>query len=118
MSPSGPAHQIRTISAGHLRGKDKHAPHLPHGSIAVLSLGALGVVYGDIGTSPLYAINEIFFGHGGVAVTPENVRGCMSLVLWTLSIVVAFKYVLLVLRGPHIRAIQQQFGLTRQGVGR
>jgi KUP system potassium uptake protein len=101
MSPTGPAHQIRTMSAAHLRGRDKHAPHLPRGSIAVLSLGALGVVYGDIGTSPLYAVNEIFFGHGRVAVTPENVRGCMSLVLWTLTIVVAFKYVVLVLRADN-----------------
>jgi KUP system potassium uptake protein len=58
-------------------------------------------VYGDIGTSPLYAVNEIFFGHGRVAVSPENVRGSMSLVLWTLTIVVAFKYVVLVLRADN-----------------
>ncbi len=69
--------------------------------MAALTLGALGVVYGDIGTSPLYAVNEIFFGHGHVAPTPENARGCISLVIWALIIVVATKYVAFVLRADN-----------------
>ncbi len=66
-----------------------------------MTLGAIGVVYGDIGTSPLYAVNEIFFGHGHVAPTPENTRGCVSLVVWALILVVALKYVLFVLRADN-----------------
>lgn len=63
-----------------------------------LSLGALGVVYGDIGTSPLYAINEIFFGHGHTAVTMFNVYGAISLVIWALTLIITIKYVSFVLR--------------------
>ena len=72
-----------------------------HGSALALTLGALGVVYGDIGTSPLYAVNEIFFGHGHVAPTPEGARACISLVIWALIVVVALKYVLFVLRADN-----------------
>jgi len=63
-----------------------------------LALGALGIVYGDIGTSPLYAVTQIFFGYGRVPVTPENVVGCISLVVWTLTAVIAVKYGVLALR--------------------
>ncbi|MBP9687808.1 KUP/HAK/KT family potassium transporter, partial [Candidatus Woesebacteria bacterium] len=66
-----------------------------------LSLSALGVVYGDIGTSPLYAINEIFFGHGSVATNPQSVLGSISLVFWALTIVISFKYVFIVLRADN-----------------
>ncbi len=61
---------------------------------AVLTLGALGVVYGDIGTSPLYSIKEVFGGaHHPVPVSPENVLGILSLFFWSLMIVVTLKYV-------------------------
>ncbi|MCE5264950.1 MAG: KUP/HAK/KT family potassium transporter [Deltaproteobacteria bacterium] len=63
-----------------------------------LAISTLGVVYGDIGTSPLYAIKETFFGTHPLARTPENVLGILSLVFWTLFLVVSVKYVLLVLR--------------------
>jgi KUP system potassium uptake protein len=66
--------------------------------LLALSLSALGVVYGDIGTSPLYAMNETFFGTHPLARNPENVLGILSLVFWTLFLVVGVKYVLLVLR--------------------
>ncbi len=66
-----------------------------------LIVGALGIVYGDIGTSPLYAISEAFFGHYELARTPENVLGVMSLVFWSLTLVVTFKYVLLILRADN-----------------
>lgn len=69
--------------------------------IGVLTLAALGVVYGDIGTSPLYAVNQIFFGHGGVAPTPTNVYGCIALIIWALTIVVAIKYIIFVLRADN-----------------
>jgi KUP system potassium uptake protein len=69
-------------------------------ALAALTLAALGVVYGDIGTSPLYALKEIFHG-GHVAVTPANVLGILSLVFWTLTIVISLKYVLLILRADN-----------------
>jgi KUP system potassium uptake protein len=69
---------------------------------AVLALAALGVVYGDIGTSPLYAIKEVFGNaHHPVPITPDNVLGILSLVFWSLIVVVSFKYVLLILRADN-----------------
>lgn len=69
-------------------------------SLATLALGALGVVYGDIGTSPLYTVKEIF-GSGGVPLTPENIVGSISAVIWALMLVVTLKYVLLVMRADN-----------------
>jgi KUP system potassium uptake protein len=69
-------------------------------ALAALTLAALGIVYGDIGTSPLYALKEIFHG-GHVAATPANILGVLSLVFWTLTIVVSLKYVLLILRADN-----------------
>jgi KUP system potassium uptake protein len=67
----------------------------------VLSLGALGVVYGDIGTSPLYALRECFHPHHGVAPTPDNVIGILSLIFWSLTIVISFKYLIFVMRADN-----------------
>ncbi|MBP6225767.1 MAG: potassium transporter Kup [Rhizobacter sp.] len=75
-------------------------PHRPASSLAALTLGAIGVVYGDIGTSPLYALKEVF-AHGHVPLTPDNIYGVLSLVFWTLSIVVSVKYVMLILRADN-----------------
>ena len=91
---------------GAARAADKHShdqaqAHGPHGGLAVLTLGALGVVYGDIGTSPLYAINEVFFGKSAIERTPENVLGGISLVVYALTLVVAYKYLVFVLRADH-----------------
>jgi KUP system potassium uptake protein len=69
-------------------------------SLAVLTLGALGVVYGDIGTSPLYAFKEVF-APGHVPLTPENIYGVLSLMFWTLTVVVSLKYVVLILRADN-----------------
>lgn len=69
--------------------------------LGVLALGALGVVYGDIGTSPLYAINQIFFGFGGVDPSAVNIYGCISLVLWTLTLIIGIKYIIFVLRADN-----------------
>ena len=69
-------------------------------SLAALSLGAIGVVYGDIGTSPLYAFKEVF-ASGHVAVTPDNILGILSLFFWTLTIVVSIKYVGLIMRADN-----------------
>jgi len=69
-------------------------------SLAALTLGAIGVVYGDIGTSVLYAIKEIF-GSGHVPFTHANVYGVLSIVFWTLTVIVSLKYVVLVLRADN-----------------
>ena len=71
-------------------------------SKSVLALAALGVVYGDIGTSPLYTIKEIFAGaHHPVPITPDNILGILSLILWSLIVVVTLKYVIFVMRADN-----------------
>lgn len=65
--------------------------------LAGLTLAALGVVYGDIGTSPLYTLKECFDAHHGVAVTPGNIVGVVSLLIWSLILIVSVKYVGLIL---------------------
>ncbi len=75
---------------------------MPRGrALAGLAFTALGVVYGDIGTSPLYALKECFSGHHSIAPTPNNVLGVMSLVFWSLNFIVSFKYVSFVLRADN-----------------
>jgi KUP system potassium uptake protein len=69
-------------------------------SLAALTLGAIGVVYGDIGTSVLYAVKEIF-GSGHVPFTHGNVYGVLSIIFWTLTTIVSLKYVVLVLRADN-----------------
>lgn len=68
---------------------------------AALSLAALGVVFGDIGTSPLYAIRECFHGEYGIAVTEGNVLGVLSLVFWALLLVVTIKYLVFIMRADN-----------------
>ena len=70
-------------------------------STPALTLLALGVVYGDIGTSPLYAVKETFNPSHGIALTNENILGGLSTIFWALMIVVSLKYVLLVLRADN-----------------
>ena len=69
-------------------------------SLAALTLGAIGVVYGDIGTSVLYSVKEVF-GSGHVPFTQANVYGVLSLLFWTLTVIVSLKYVTLVLRADN-----------------
>ena len=69
-------------------------------SLTALTVGAIGVVYGDIGTSVLYALKEVF-GSGHVAFTPENIYGILSIFFWTLTTIVSVKYVTLVLRADN-----------------
>jgi len=74
----------------------------PRGAtLAKLALGALGVVYGDLGTSPLYSLKECFAGSHSVAPVPQNVLGVVSLVLWTLTFVVTFKYLSFVMKADN-----------------
>lgn len=68
---------------------------------AILALAALGVVYGDIGTSPLYAVRESLHPGHGVLVSPENVTGVISLIFWSMVMVICIKYLFMVLRADH-----------------
>jgi KUP system potassium uptake protein len=70
-------------------------------ALAGLALAALGVVYGDIGTSPLYALKECFGAQHGIPPTPENILGVLSLILWSLNFVVSYKYIAQVLRADN-----------------
>jgi KUP system potassium uptake protein len=69
--------------------------------LAVLALGALGVVYGDIGTSPLYAMKEVFAGNHPIPVTEANIFGSLSLFFWALIIIVSIKYVIFIMRADN-----------------
>src|ERR671935_3095962 len=72
-----------------------------HNRLLGLTLTALGVVYGDIGTSPLYAMRECFFGTHSVRPTTENVLGVLSLIIYALLLVISLKYVVLVMRADN-----------------
>ena len=69
-------------------------------SLSALVLGAIGIVYGDIGTSVLYAVKTVF-ADGHVALTPANIYGILSIFFWTLTVIVSIKYVMLVLRADN-----------------
>ncbi|MGZ6371266.1 MAG: potassium transporter Kup, partial [Bdellovibrionota bacterium] len=75
--------------------------HIRHASILKLGIGAMGVVYGDIGTSPLYAVQACFDSAFGLAPTPTNVFGILSLIFWALTLVVTVKYLLFILRADN-----------------
>ncbi|MCB4359651.1 potassium transporter Kup [Quatrionicoccus australiensis] len=77
--------------AGELTGK----------RLAVMALAALGVVYGDIGTSPLYAVKEVFAGNHPIPVTEANIFGSLSLFFWALVIIVSIKYVIFIMRADN-----------------
>ena len=77
--------------------------HGGHGSngLALMTLGALGVVFGDIGTSPLYSFKECFHASHGIAITEANVLGILSLIFWAITIMVSMKYVLFIMRADN-----------------
>jgi len=79
-----------------------HVASNPRGKrLALLTLTALGVVYGDIGTSPLYAMRECFAPHYGLTPTRTNVHGVLSLIVWALILVISVKYVIFILRADN-----------------
>jgi KUP system potassium uptake protein len=93
MSPSNPPKPSSTAA------EDPRAPRRQ--GLAALTLAAVGVVYGDIGTSPLYTIKEIFAAHTGVPLDAMHLVGALSSVLWALMLVVTLKYVVLILRADN-----------------
>lgn len=95
--PENGLKRLRTFLAATMNdthgGQSGHAPHL-----AATTLAALGIVFGDIGTSPLYAFRECFSGHHGAPPNPANLVGAASLIVWSLIMVVTVKYLLIILR--------------------
>ncbi|WP_025745868.1 potassium transporter Kup [Kallotenue papyrolyticum] len=101
-----PKHQTRrhAARAGQhgISARNAHYAHPAGGrELLLLALSALGVVYGDIGTSPLYAVRESFHGAHAVAPTPANILGVLSLIFWSLILVVSVKYILFILRADN-----------------
>src|SRR5689334_5504859 len=96
MSPA-----VTTVAASEKRSSTHPPGQRSHGDLARLSLAALGVVYGDIGTSPLYAMKECFTAPHGVNVTTENVLGVTSLFFWSLTMVIVVKYLVFVMRADN-----------------
>ncbi len=82
---------------------DPAAPHQPHppASLAALTLGALGVVFGDIGTSPLYTLRQCLLESGGGTLVTADVMGLLSLIFWSLTMVVTVKYLLFIMRADN-----------------
>jgi KUP system potassium uptake protein len=109
MSPSGVRRLPRGSSSASSSGstspstpQNRRDPHPEHSSsLGLLTLGAIGVVYGDIGTSPLYSLRECFHGQHGVAATHDNVLGVLSLIFWSLTLIISVKYILFVMRADN-----------------
>ena len=90
------------LPQGQAHGHGDHG--LRKAGVAALAIGAIGVVFGDIGTSPLYAFRETFASHHGapgIQVDPVHIHGVLSLVFWSMMIVVTFKYVLTIMRADN-----------------
>jgi KUP system potassium uptake protein len=93
---------ISALEAERIRAGEHEAPSALGSGFWALTLGSMGVVYGDIGTSPLYAVREaVSAATGGGAGTPDAVLGVISLILWALTIVVTLKYVVVLLRADN-----------------
>ncbi len=88
-------------SASEQSGGDKNTKKASGTHLPKLTLTALGIVFGDIGTSPLYALRECFHGEYGIAVSSENVLGVLSLMFWSLIMIVTIKYLVFVLRADN-----------------
>ena len=109
-------------------GSDELAPATPihHRQTALLTLGATGVVFGDIGTSPLYAMKEVFVGHHPLSVDKLHIFGALSLMFWSLMLIVTIKYVGIILRADNkgeggslslLALIQRSSGARKWGSG-
>ena len=104
-SPATGATKVRTQAAAQVAPDPADPGDAPLAArrqgLAALTLGAIGVVYGDIGTSPLYTVKEVFQPATGVALTPANLVGAVSVIFWALMLVVTLKYVVLILRADN-----------------
>src|SRR5438045_430392 len=90
-----------TVTADAVPLPDPSAHHGAKDRLPILMLGAVGVVYGDIGTSPLYAMKESFIGPHPMAVDPLHIFGVLSLIFWSLMLIVTVKYVAVAMRADN-----------------
>ncbi|GIW44547.1 MAG: putative potassium transport system protein kup 1 [Candidatus Binatia bacterium] len=90
--------QSAAVAGGSVTGFKEEGQRSP---VLGLALAALGVVFGDIGTSPLYAVRECFIGPHAVPISPHNVIGVLSLVFWSLTVVISVKYLVFVMRADN-----------------
>ncbi|MFB6317156.1 potassium transporter Kup [Saccharicrinis sp. FJH54] len=103
MSDKKQTTQISTEEPDKLRGKSFSGEEPGGKALWLAALTVLGVVFGDIGTSPLYALQKCFSGHGSVAYAPENILGLLSLIFWSLVIIITVKYIAYVMRASNER---------------
>ncbi|HEY0165097.1 MAG TPA: KUP/HAK/KT family potassium transporter, partial [Sphingomicrobium sp.] len=87
-------------------GAEADAPHdasqgHAEGSLAKLAVGAIGIVFGDIGTSPIYAFRETFAGHHTLAPDQLHIYGVLSLIFWSMMIIVTTKYLMVIMRADN-----------------
>ncbi len=101
VSASAPAGAQPPASLDAEAAAREHGNGHGNGRTMTLALAALGVVYGDIGTSPLYAVKECFHGEHAIALSQPNILGVLSLIFWSLLIVVSLKYVMFVMRADN-----------------
>jgi KUP system potassium uptake protein len=80
---------------------NEHGQHTNSESLSTMAIGAIGVVFGDIGTSPLYALKESFIGHHPLAIDHAHIFGVLSLIFWTMMLIVTLKYVFVILRADN-----------------
>src|SRR3954470_1882664 len=80
---------------------DAHAPPSSHRAATLLVVGAIGVVFGDIGTSPLYALKEAFSPHYGIPLSRDNVLGILSMIVWSMTWVITVKYLFVMMRAAN-----------------
>jgi KUP system potassium uptake protein len=88
-------------AAGQPNVREPAPGHAPSGSLAKLAVGAIGVVFGDIGTSPIYAFRETFAGHHPLAIDQLHIYGVLSLIFWSMMLVVTIKYVAVIMRADN-----------------
>src|SRR5687767_5371364 len=90
-----------TAAAPELPAQPHHGGHHQQGGIVKLAIGAIGIVFGDIGTSPIYAFRETFAGHHPLTPDALHIGGVLSLIFWSMMIVVTFKYVMVIMRADN-----------------
>ncbi|QNN65779.1 potassium transporter Kup [Sphingomonas rhizophila] len=92
---------ISPTGAAELASEEHSHGHAPQGSLAKLAIGAIGIVFGDIGTSPIYAFRETFAGHHTLAPDALHIYGVLSLIFWSMMIIVTIKYVTIIMRADN-----------------
>jgi len=101
MRPCQAASVERSDCLQHVVPADADQPHAQQEKLGALAVGAIGVVFGDIGTSPLYALKESFIGHHPLTVDRAHIFGVLSLIFWTMMMIVTLKYVVLMMRADN-----------------